>query len=296
MSAERTDALSMPNTPDAVEYPATASGYIDDIESALGDRHFERFLRLSPEGRQIAFSTASKNAVEKASKADLMLIGSYIQWFSQGGAIKQVAQQNGVSASKLRSLVNRMPEMLARFYADRVSIASISLHETVSTVFSEPKPIDNAELPADTETALETEEVETRLGEIVEQDDGGIAKSSYFPLVPKLIRLDPRPSSPSAHPHLPKRSYLQPEPVAPPPIDQQNWPMHALCKDEDPAIFFPDKENQETTRQAKEICRHCPAIEFCYEEEIQKKDQHGIRAALSSRERRAIKKRELKGV
>jgi len=288
MSTERTDALPVPMSQDTVEHSVAAARYIDTIEQTLG-HHFERFLRLSPEGRQIAFSTAFFDAVGEVSSDDLMLIGTYIQWFGKSGSIKRTAEKNGVPVSKLRSLIVRMPEMLARFYDDRVSIASISLHETVHVVSGESKPdeSDVHEMPGQPE---ETSQGETLSEENIEQSDEAVVIPLRPQLMPKRIPLQRRPSSPPQYPHLPQRSYLRSEPVAPPPIDERNWRMHALCNDADPEIFFPDKRNSKTTAEAKRICRGCLVANQCLKEELARGPQHqwGVRAGLTSRERRAI--------
>tara|TARA_B100001245_G_scaffold123897_1_gene91274 strand:- start:3404 stop:4306 length:903 start_codon:yes stop_codon:yes gene_type:complete len=103
----------------------------------------------------------------------------------------------------------------------------------------------------------------------------------------------PRQGARSSRSLLPEApvSYLNPVPV--PTTQDADWRYRASCRDQDPELFYPDKENKDTTAAAKRICRHCVVIPECLREEFSQgvKGQNGVRGGYSTRERRAILRR-----
>lgn len=52
-------------------------------------------------------------------------------------------------------------------------------------------------------------------------------------------------------------------------VDDDDWRLRALCRDEDPELFFPVGSKGPAARQieeAKTICSRCPVIRECYDE------------------------------
>jgi len=62
----------------------------------------------------------------------------------------------------------------------------------------------------------------------------------------------------------------------------------AQCKGQQERMF---PQSGRAVAAAKELCNGCPVIESCYKEAIQF-DDSGIRAGLSQRDRRKIRRRE----
>lgn len=44
---------------------------------------------------------------------------------------------------------------------------------------------------------------------------------------------------------------------------QQNWQARAVCRDEDPELFFPDLSDTITARAAQAVCAKCPVRPQC---------------------------------
>ena len=63
-----------------------------------------------------------------------------------------------------------------------------------------------------------------------------------------------------------------------------SWHDHALCREIDPELFFPDVDRP-TTGAAKRICARCLVRGECLTEAITNDEQHGIWGGLSRTER-----------
>ena len=76
-----------------------------------------------------------------------------------------------------------------------------------------------------------------------------------------------------------------------------DWRHAALCRDEDPELFFPigttgPAETQ--VEQAKIVCRRCPAVEPCLTWALETGQDAGVWGATSEDERRALKRRSVR--
>lgn len=65
-----------------------------------------------------------------------------------------------------------------------------------------------------------------------------------------------------------------------------NWRELALCRQHDPALFFPSKGDPGT--EAKRVCRHCPVRPNCLDYAVQHRIEHGIWGGESERARRRL--------
>lgn len=78
----------------------------------------------------------------------------------------------------------------------------------------------------------------------------------------------------------------------------RNWRYDAACRQEDPDLFVPiseaHPEENPTVQMAKEICRRCIVVEPCLKEALDKREPFGIWGGLSTPERNAILKRNLR--
>lgn len=73
-------------------------------------------------------------------------------------------------------------------------------------------------------------------------------------------------------------------------FDQRPQRPRAACVGEDPALFFPERENIETLKPAAAVCRTCPIRSRCLAQAIAE-DVRGIWAGTTTRQRRVIRKR-----
>lgn len=73
-----------------------------------------------------------------------------------------------------------------------------------------------------------------------------------------------------------------------------DWRHHAVCRDEDPELFFP-LGNTGTSllqiQEAKAVCRRCPVMEQCADWARESGQEHGIWGGLDEDERRLEKRR-----
>lgn len=67
------------------------------------------------------------------------------------------------------------------------------------------------------------------------------------------------------------------------------WMTEGLCRDLDPATFFPS--DGVGVDAARRICATCPAQAPCLEYALQERIEHGVWGGASERERRRILKR-----
>lgn len=74
-----------------------------------------------------------------------------------------------------------------------------------------------------------------------------------------------------------------------------DWRHHALCRDEDPELFFPVGTTGPAARQvdrAKAICARCPVTQECLTWALENGQDAGIWGGLSEDERRALRRRQ----
>lgn len=73
-----------------------------------------------------------------------------------------------------------------------------------------------------------------------------------------------------------------------------DWRHAALCKEEDPELFFPIGSKGPALIQiemAKSICRRCPVTEECLGWALATGQDAGVWGGMSEDERRALKRR-----
>ncbi|MFI1530841.1 WhiB family transcriptional regulator [Streptomyces griseus] len=69
---------------------------------------------------------------------------------------------------------------------------------------------------------------------------------------------------------------------------------HALCREEDPDLFFPIGSNGPALLQieeAKAVCRRCPVMDKCLDWALESGQDSGVWGGLSEDERRSLKRR-----
>ncbi|MFJ1662338.1 WhiB family transcriptional regulator [Streptomyces anthocyanicus] len=68
----------------------------------------------------------------------------------------------------------------------------------------------------------------------------------------------------------------------------------ALCREEDPDLFFPIGSTGPALLQieeAKAVCRRCPVMEHCLQWALENGQDSGVWGGLSEDERRSLKRR-----
>jgi len=73
-----------------------------------------------------------------------------------------------------------------------------------------------------------------------------------------------------------------------------DWRHRALCRDEDPELFFPIGSTGPALMQieeAKQVCRRCPVTDACLQWALDTGQDAGVWGAMSEDERRALKRR-----
>lgn len=81
-----------------------------------------------------------------------------------------------------------------------------------------------------------------------------------------------------------------------------DWRAGAICRTEDPELFFPVGEEHTTGRgasgpvqmqnaEAKAVCRRCPVVSECLAWAIESGQDFGVWGATTAQERRAFKRR-----
>lgn len=73
-----------------------------------------------------------------------------------------------------------------------------------------------------------------------------------------------------------------------------DWRHHAVCREEDPELFFPIGNTGPALLQieeAKAVCRRCPVMERCLEWALETNQNDGVWGGLSENQRRALKRR-----
>jgi WhiB family transcriptional regulator, redox-sensing transcriptional regulator len=73
-----------------------------------------------------------------------------------------------------------------------------------------------------------------------------------------------------------------------------DWRDQALCRDEDPELFFPvgtGLQAQLQAASAKAVCRRCPVMTPCREWAFESGQDAGVWGGLDEDERRAMRRR-----
>jgi WhiB family redox-sensing transcriptional regulator len=73
-----------------------------------------------------------------------------------------------------------------------------------------------------------------------------------------------------------------------------DWRHRALCRDEDPELFFPIGTTGPAVvqiEQAKAVCRRCTVVQSCLDWALSSGQDSGVWGGLSEDERRALKRR-----
>ncbi|EFV13553.1 WhiB family transcriptional regulator [Segniliparus rugosus] len=73
-----------------------------------------------------------------------------------------------------------------------------------------------------------------------------------------------------------------------------DWRHQAVCRDEDPELFFPVGNSGpalEQIKRAKVVCQRCPVSAECLSWALASGQDSGIWGGLSEDERRALKRR-----
>ncbi len=73
-----------------------------------------------------------------------------------------------------------------------------------------------------------------------------------------------------------------------------DWRHRAVCRDEDPELFFPIGNTGPALMQieeAKAVCRRCNVVETCLQWALESGQDAGVWGGLSEDERRALKRR-----
>ena len=73
-----------------------------------------------------------------------------------------------------------------------------------------------------------------------------------------------------------------------------DWRHSAVCRDEDPELFFPIGNTGPSLLQieeAKAVCGRCPVMEQCLRWALDTTQESGVWGGMSEDERRALKRR-----
>jgi WhiB family redox-sensing transcriptional regulator len=69
------------------------------------------------------------------------------------------------------------------------------------------------------------------------------------------------------------------------------WTDMALCQQVDPEMFFPNKGDKETARDAQRVCKQCPVMAECLDHAIATNPLFGIWGGMSFKQRQAERRR-----
>lgn len=73
----------------------------------------------------------------------------------------------------------------------------------------------------------------------------------------------------------------------------EDWRDHAVCREEDPELFFPVGNSADAYHQAdaaKAVCARCPVMEQCGRWAIRNRVEHGVWGGMSENDRRKVLK------
>ncbi|GGR85856.1 transcriptional regulator WhiB [Micromonospora fulviviridis] len=77
-------------------------------------------------------------------------------------------------------------------------------------------------------------------------------------------------------------------------VAAMDWRHDAVCRDEDPELFFPIGTSGPAllqVEQAKAVCRRCPVTDHCLQWALESGQDAGVWGGMSEEERRAVKRR-----
>ncbi|MBB1254629.1 WhiB family transcriptional regulator [Streptomyces sp. OF3] len=77
-------------------------------------------------------------------------------------------------------------------------------------------------------------------------------------------------------------------------MESVDWRHRAVCREEDPELFFPIGNTGPALMQieeAKSVCRRCPVREQCLAWALDTNESTGVWGGLSEDERRRLKRR-----
>lgn len=73
-------------------------------------------------------------------------------------------------------------------------------------------------------------------------------------------------------------------------MNVDDWWEFAACARVDPELWFPHAGDAATAKSAALICAQCPVVAECLADESTTEEQIGMRAGLTSRRRRKMRK------
>ena len=77
-----------------------------------------------------------------------------------------------------------------------------------------------------------------------------------------------------------------------------DWHHQAVCRDEDPELFFPVGNSGPALAQiakAKVVCNRCPVTSQCLKWALETGQDAGVWGGMSEEERRALRRRKNRG-
>lgn len=66
------------------------------------------------------------------------------------------------------------------------------------------------------------------------------------------------------------------------------WPSRALCAQVDPELFFPEKGDHTSSKQAKTVCRRCQVQQECLAAALEQREMYGVWGGTSEKDRRSL--------
>lgn len=81
-------------------------------------------------------------------------------------------------------------------------------------------------------------------------------------------------------------------------VGEVDWRHRAVCRDEDPELFFPVGNAGPALAQiaeAKTVCRRCPVVADCLAWALESGQDAGVWGGMSEDERRALKRKNVRG-
>lgn len=79
--------------------------------------------------------------------------------------------------------------------------------------------------------------------------------------------------------------------LEPDPDGNGDWSERGSCRQTDPEMFFPKRSATHFAQKAKQVCHTCPVTAECLEYALTNREEFGVWGGLSTRERRALIKR-----
>ncbi len=78
-----------------------------------------------------------------------------------------------------------------------------------------------------------------------------------------------------------------------------DWRQHALCREEDPDLFFPVGTGGPALAQAedaKSVCRRCPVMQRCLRWAMESGQEYGVWGGTSEKDRQSLRRTAGRGV